>query len=124
MSESGMISPAAMEAIMIRRGVGAARRERILRLNPNGVLPGTWPRGMGQPARFNWASWQIGKGRFIREYGRAAWDALPPVCKGKQGKREWVSMEAVEDRAWEFSASHPARRAVRDRDGHWIWPSP
>jgi hypothetical protein len=118
-----LIPPDALEAAMRRRGVGAARIERVMRLNPNGVEQGSLPRGLGQPARRNWGMWQIGKGRFIRHFGRAAWDGLPPICKGKQGKRAYVSEEAVTDRAWEFPSDHPARRAVRDRRGNWQWPS-
>lgn len=103
---------AVLIAVMKERGVGEARMARIIRLNPNGFPQGTIPRGYGQPARLNWATWQIGKGRFIREHGRAAWDALPAIAKSKQGKREWVSEEAVVDRAWEFPPDHPARALV------------
>ncbi len=107
-----IITPKQLEAAMIRRGVGAARIERVLRLNPNGVEAGTIPRGIGQRARLHWASWQIGKGRFIREFGRKAWDDLPAIAKGKQGKRAFVSQEAIVDRAWEFPPDHPARKLI------------
>lgn len=84
---------------------GEAERiiERVARLNPDGITPGSWPRGyhphwryQPDPAEFG----LVGKGAFITKYGREAWDALPGDVIRKNGRRQYVEQTAVEDMVW------------------------
>jgi hypothetical protein len=42
----------------------------------------------------------MGKGRFIKTYGRDAWNRLPRSAIVKEGKRAFVTREAILDNLW------------------------
>lgn len=42
----------------------------------------------------------VGKGEFIKQHGRTAWDRIPRSYKNRSGKRYYVVREAVEDNVW------------------------
>jgi hypothetical protein len=75
---------------------------RILRLNPN-LKQGTRLRGWHptQTAKQNaaWHGW-VSKGAFIREHGRETWEAIPNGAKIKEGRRQYVSREFMDDHLW------------------------
>lgn len=57
----------------------------------------------------------VGKGEFIRKYGREAWGNLPAYCVQKYGHRAYVERTAVEDNLWLLRADHPDRSIVAVR---------
>lgn len=69
-------------------------RERVIHLNPRPVR-GAPLRGTGR--RVNPAAWEVSRGKFIRQYGRALWDRIPNGAKRKNGKREWVETVFIQD---------------------------
>ena len=42
----------------------------------------------------------VTKGEFMRKFGRAAFEALPTTAIRKNGRRKFVTYEAVEDESW------------------------
>lgn len=81
---------------------GPAVRERILRLNCT-IAPGQRPRGWNpQPTKLarEWNSGAVSKGDFIRKFGRATWDRIPREYYVRDGKRCYLTREAVMDRVW------------------------
>ncbi len=99
------------EAAMERKGMAPEVRARIRRLNTNyregDVIRGYHP--AWQASREYWRD-IVSKSRFIRNYGRDAWAALPSGVIRKNGKRCYVDRAAVEDRLWVLPADHPGRK--------------
>lgn len=92
---------------MKERGIGERVRARIRRLNPDlqlGQRIRGWNPAFTMKATF-WYRDVMGKGKFIRTYGRDAWGRLPPQAISKMGKRCMVAMTAVEGRLWERAAA-------------------
>lgn len=85
-------------------GIGAGVRSRVRRLNPNGVSEGSIPFGWHPTKTLKrerlWRG-EVGKGEFIANYGRQAFEAIKQHCR-KDGRRVRVPVEVVQDRAWEF----------------------
>lgn len=96
-----------LEAWLVKRKIGAAVRERILRLNPN-PKPGEKLRGWNPAFTQHRMGYRgHGKGWFIREHGREAWEILR--SRGlyhKQGRHVTIAEEIIIDREW----TRPATR--------------
>lgn len=91
-----------LSAQLDRAKVGSAVKSRILRLNPNpieGMRLRGWHRKETVRKMVHVAV--MGRGEFLRRFGRGAWDLLPPSVIYKDGRRRRVSETAVEDRVWE-----------------------
>src|ERR1700686_981330 len=109
------------------RGIGAAVRARIVRLNPN-WSPGSMPRGYyPRPNRFlKFAHDLISKGEFIHRHGRAAWDALPNGIKWREGRRQFIGREPYLANIWKVWAGqippcqgmvwYPTKKYANDND--------
>lgn len=82
-----------------RRHVSPAIIDRVVRLNPQHVR-GQNLRGIHYKPNPRWLSGWYGKGEFIAKHGAEAWARIPKACKHKQGRREFVSREAVQDQVW------------------------
>lgn len=89
----------------------ATVRERVMRLNPPPMDNGKNLRGYHPQRRLsNYLNDRVGKGKFIRMYGRAAWDALPRCCIVHDGRRKAVERRSIEDEMWKLPVDHPMRR--------------
>lgn len=55
----------------------------------------------------------IGKGQFIRMYGRDVWDKLPKSAILRDGKRAYATREAVEDNSWGTRLDVPVETGVQ-----------
>jgi hypothetical protein len=81
-----------------RRKVCKTVRDRVLRLNktfPEGCIPKGWHR---KPTyRNDWSRDVVGKGEFLRKFGRSTWERLLPGLIRKDGRREYVSQETIQD---------------------------
>lgn len=89
------------EEIMIRRGISVGVRARVMQLNPSGVPLETMPKGLhfkSTAIMLRLTRALMGKQEFLKEFGRAAWEALPNGYKHKYGKRKFVGFEVVQDR--------------------------
>ena len=93
--------------------------ERVTRLNPQGWDLGSVPRGWNRRRNPSWFSGKIGKGHFIRQFGRAAWEAMPRCCISRHGRRQYVDREAVEDDLWKLPTDHPMRQKKRPKSKFW-----
>lgn len=94
-------------------------RARILRLNPS-LEQGRMIRGYRSHRRStNVATGNLGKGYFIKKYGREAWAALPRCCIIHDGHRKAIRYEDEVDRIWMMPADHPIRQARREK-GQWV----
>lgn len=95
--------------------------DRVMRLNPNGCPEGSIPRGMerGHDGYWHYGFWNghLSKGRFIRRFGRAAWEAMPNGCKIKNGRRQFVSRVVVDDRLWTMYLPGWTRHPVEPEPG-------
>lgn len=68
------------------------------RLNPSGVPEGSWPRGYRPgPRNYTFDLGSIGPRDFVRQYGRAAYDAVPKRYIYRKGHRKSVAREYAED---------------------------
>jgi hypothetical protein len=88
-----------------RYHIGEEILARVWRLNMNtNWQEGTELRGMRRKAHEFDAYLRnaMPKGEFIREYGRANFEAIPHHLLYKRGRRRWVSYNAVRERVWEI----------------------
>lgn len=73
-------------------------RERILRLNPS-IEVGQQLRGWHPKDTYRSCLDRdiVGKGEFIRRWGRLPWSIIHKKLKYKKGRREYVSRETFQD---------------------------
>lgn len=93
------------------RGLGEAIVGRIMRLNPD-PKPFDILRGLHLAPTLHREALRadvLGKRDFIVKVGRDAWDRLPKHCVRKNGRRKYVTREAVLDKLWMLPDNHPAR---------------
>lgn len=96
-----------LETRLRKHHVGEAIIQRVLRLNPDSH-EGQRLRGIQRQETLPVKQFYracVGKGEFIRRFGRPAWEWLKEYgWYDRDGRRVMISQEVVQDRLWERPA--------------------
>lgn len=81
---------------LVDRGLSPDIIDRVVRLNPV-LVEGMHLRGLYQRRFFDPHIWDgyVGKGEFLRRFGRAAFEALDPRAILKRGRRVYIRYASV-----------------------------
>lgn len=93
-----MLSTEKLVAGLDKRKCCQTVRERVLRLNKT-FVEGKRIRGWHRKETYrnNWSMDAVGKGEFIRRWGRVPWSILHKDLKHKNGRREYVAATTFQD---------------------------